>query len=220
MFGRGQHLRVLSSACSGRLELALGNLEALAAYLRDIPGGALSRRIQRPDATHLGGRDRDADRARRARATRAHYLEHLRGDTATRLGGPRGPSPVAARCRGPARCRRGQTGRRDAPRSSAPSPMDWAALPARARPHAALPGSSAAAGAAEERGAGGARAGARDLRGAGRAAVGGEGACGAAADQRPCARVRGADRDRAAGRRAGGAGAARTRRSRPSSSWG
>ena len=56
------------SGVLGRLELALGNLEAAGAYLRDIPGPGALARIQRPDGAILGRCDRDPRLARRARA--------------------------------------------------------------------------------------------------------------------------------------------------------
>ena len=185
---------ILSLGVLGRLELALGNLQAAAEYLRELPGRLLASGHHDPaqpiwaDAIETLIALGELEQART-------YLEHLRGE---RHASGRPP------CRGrrrplprPARRRRGQPGRRV--RSVRGLSLAAAAiLPARAGPHAALSGHGAEAGAAEEGGARGAGAGARDLRGAGRAAVGGEGACGAAADQRPRSGVGGADRDRAA----------------------
>ena len=149
----------------GRLELALGNLEAAGAYLRELPGRLLAGGLN--DPTRPSGRTRSRRSSRWASSSRpgrtSSRTRRTRGGS-----GVRGPSPAlraAAACSPP---RRETSPARTRSLRGCPRRARQAALPARAGPHAALPRHGASAGAAEEGGPGGARAGARDLRGAGR----------------------------------------------------
>ncbi len=88
---------VLGLGVLGRLELALGNLQAAAEYLRELPGRLLAGGLHDPaqpiwaDAIETLIALGELEQART-------YLEHLEAN-ATRLGGPRAAAG-AARCRG------------------------------------------------------------------------------------------------------------------------
>ena len=205
---------VFSLGALGRLELALGDVEAAGAYLRDLPERLLAGGLNDPtppvwaDAieTLVG-----LGELERAHASLEPYELH-----AERLGSPQA-RVGAARCRGLLLAAEGDP-------SAAESAFERLAgrrgrVSPGTRADAALSRRRAPSGAAEAGSAGGAGECARDLRGAGRTVVGGEGTRGASADQRSRACLRRADRDRAAGRRAGGTEVARTRRSPPSCTW-
>ena len=203
-------------ACSAASSSRSATWRRPASYLRELPGRLLAGGMNDPTLPVWADAIETLDRPRRARAG-------ARLPRAVRAATPAARKPlgdrVRCRCRGLLAAAEGDLGGGVRGVRARPGRAASASVPARARPHAALPRHGAQAGAAEEGGPGGARAGARDLRGAGRAAVGGEGAGGAQADQRPRAGLRRADRDGAASRRARGRRAARTRRSPPSSSW-
>ena len=170
----------------GRLELELGNHEAAGARLREFPATRALARLQGSDGAVLGGLDRDADPARRARAG-PRLSRAVRGErrprsrsvgmaAAARAVGCSGRQRRSGRC---VRCLRSST-----------CDARGAAVSAGARSHPALPRHRPPTGPAEEGRPGGARAGARDLRGARRPALGREGPCRARADQRSRACLR------------------------------
>ena len=201
----------------GHLELALGNLEAAGGHLRDLPGRLLAGGMNDPTQPRLGGHDRDAGRARRAGARPVATSRHTRRTRSA--WGARWRWRELHRCRGLLAAAEGDVAAAIddfelavAEQPSPPWPFE------RARTLLCL--GSARRQAKQKRAAReSARAGACDLRGARRPAVGREGTRGAAADQRPQAGVRRADRDGGTRRRARRARAARTRRSPPSSTW-
>ena len=125
---------VLSLGVLGRLELALGNLQAAAEYLRELPGRLLASGHLDPaqpiwaDAIETLIALGELEQART-------YLEHHEAN-ATRMGSPRAAAG-AARCRGLLSAAEGSLA--DATEAFEASLAAAAVVPARARPHAALP---------------------------------------------------------------------------------
>ena len=155
----------------GRLELALGDLEAAGGYLRELPGRLLAGGMNDPtvpvwaDAIETLVAVGELELAR-------EYLENYDGELA-----PHG-EPVGARSFGTlpwaALRGRGRAGPRLRGVRACSRRAGGAPLPAGAWSYAALPGHSAPPGGPEEGCAGGAGAGACDLRGAGGTPVGRE----------------------------------------------
>ena len=196
-------LRARRVGVLGRLELELGNLESgRRAISASCPSGSWRAGVQRPDADRLGGCDRDARSPLGELRACACLPRDRTRPTRERLGAAHGqrrappavvvswPAPRAI-CPG----RFASFERSLAELETYPFPLE--------RGRTLLCLGVVRRQAQQKRAAREAlEAGARDLRGAGRAAMGGEGPGGAAADQRPRAGVRRADRDRAAGGRA------------------
>ena len=207
---------ILSAGVLGRLEFALGDLDAALGYVRELPGELLSKGYKDPTAPVWG----DAIEILIA-GGELEQAEPLSGEyesNSSRAGSPWAVA-VAARCRGLlaaaeddlAVCRCGVRAISCRARG--------AAVPVRARPHAALPRHGASTGPTAEgrpRGAGG---GARHLRGARRSPLDGEGPCRACAHQRPAHDVRRVDRDGTEASPSSPRAGTPTRRSPPSCLW-
>ena len=185
----------------GRLELALGDLHAAGAHLRELPRRLLDGGLKDPSSPIWADAIETLvtlGELEQARAYLAAY-EANAGRLGQPLGDGRGfavsrPVRGCGGARRPVRSTRSRRSLSELVRH--PYPLE------RGRTLLCL-GVGPPAGAAEEGcRARGARAGARDLRGAGCAALGREGSRGAPAHQRPRSRVGRADRNRAAGRRA------------------
>jgi tetratricopeptide (TPR) repeat protein len=170
---------ILALGVLGRLELALGNLDAAAGYLRELPGRLLAGEMNDPAVTVWPDAIETLISLGQVEPARS-YLERyeLR---ARRLGGPWAPA-AAARCRGLLHA--AETDPEAAFEAFARAHRARRPIPLRARPHTPLSGDGAQTGEPAEGCARGARSGARDLRAAARAAVDGQGAGGARADQR------------------------------------
>ena len=89
---------ILSAGVLGRLELALGDLDAALGYVRELPRRAPLDGVQGSDGSVLGGRDRDPHRQRRARAGERPISSSTRSNS-SRAGSPWAVA-AAARCRG------------------------------------------------------------------------------------------------------------------------
>ena len=134
------------SACSGRLELALGNLEAAADYLRELPGRLLAGGLN--DPAHPSGPTRSRRSSRSASSSWPAPTWSRTRRTHERLGSP-WATLGAARCRGLSLPPTG-TRRRNSRPSNGLARAGRNAVSARAGPHPALPRRGAQAGAAEE----------------------------------------------------------------------
>ena len=163
----------------GRLELLLGNLPAAGGHLRELPQRLLAGGLNDPSQPVWA----DAIETLVALGELAQaggYLEQYELN-AGRLGSPLAMESVL-RCGGLLRAAERRHARRLRRLRARPDRAARSRLAVRARPHPALPGHCAQAGAAEERGPRCARAGARNLRGARRAPLGRADQRGAQAD--------------------------------------
>ena len=180
-----QEWEILSLGALGRLELALGDLEAAGEYLRDLPERLLALGYNDPtapvwpDAIEVLIGLGELERAE-------CYLE--RYELFSRRVGNQLALAGAARCRGLLAAADGDADAACRALEQAVAALKELPYPLELGRTLLCLGSVHRKAQAEGRGARRAGAGRRDLRRARRAAVGGAGRCRAAADQRPAAR--------------------------------